>query len=130
MIQFYWFILGAFAVWRITTIFNSEDGPFDIFVRFRSLFGNGVLGKLLDCFYCLSLWIAAPVAYMIGTQWKERLLLWFALSGAAIIIERTTKKGNLETHTLYYEEEEDNNGLLLREEKCTRGKDAVDPDEH
>ena len=39
-------------------------------------------------FYCLSVWMAAPVAIIIGETMKEHLLLWPALSGAAILLER------------------------------------------
>jgi hypothetical protein len=42
----------------------------------------------MDCFYCLSLWIAAPVAGVIGATPTERVLLWLAASGGAILVER------------------------------------------
>jgi hypothetical protein len=57
-------------------------------VRLRRRAGTGVWGSLLDCFYCLSLWIAAPFAVILGTGWKERLLLWPALSAGAILLDR------------------------------------------
>jgi hypothetical protein len=88
MNTFYWFILGAFGVWRITHLLNAEDGPGEIFVRLRRLAGSGILGGVLDCFYCLSVWIAAPFAWLLASSWRERLFLWPALSGAAILIER------------------------------------------
>lgn len=34
--------------------------------------------------------VAGPFAYCLGTTWGERLLLWPALSGAAIFVERTS----------------------------------------
>lgn len=85
-------ILGVLAVWRITHLLNAEDGPGRIFAKFRRMAGEGFWGELLDCFYCLSLWIAAPMAYFLGTSWGERLLLWPALSGAAILLERSTSR--------------------------------------
>src|SRR3982750_3267029 len=88
----YLLILGILGVWRITHLLNAEDGPGKALVRFRRLAGSGFFGELLDCFYCLSVWIAAPFAYVIGSSWKERLLLWPALSGAAILLERATAK--------------------------------------
>ena len=88
----YLLILGILGVWRITHLLNAEDGPGKVLVRFRMLAGSGFFGQLLDCFYCLSLWIAAPFAYFVGSEWKERLLLWPALSGAAILLERVTAK--------------------------------------
>lgn len=85
---FYWFLLGSLGVWRIVHLLNSEDGPWDLLARLRKWAGAGWLGHLLDCFYCLSIWVAAPFACAIGAEWKERLLLWPALSGAAIVMER------------------------------------------
>jgi len=88
MSTLYWFILGALGVWRITHLLNAEDGPGEIFVRLRRLAGSGILGALLDCFYCLSLWVAAPFALLLASSWRERLLLWPALSAAAILMDR------------------------------------------
>jgi hypothetical protein len=45
---------------------------------------------LLDCFYCLSLWLAAPFAWWGSSQWLERGVLWLAISGGAILLERVT----------------------------------------
>ncbi|MCC7156293.1 MAG: DUF1360 domain-containing protein, partial [Bryobacterales bacterium] len=88
--RFYWLLLGILAVWRVTHALNAEDGPGDLFVKVRRLAGGGFFGKLLDCFYCLSLWVAAPFAWWLGEGWKEQLLLWPALSAGAIILERVT----------------------------------------
>jgi hypothetical protein len=86
----YWLLLGVLGVWRITHLLQAEDGPWRIVVRLRQIAGNTFWGELLDCFYCLSLWIAAPFALGLGTGWKDRLLLWPALSAAAILLERIT----------------------------------------
>ena len=86
--DFYWLVLGVLVVWRVTHLLSAEDGPWDIVIRLRKKAGEGTLGKLLDCFYCLSLWVAAPLALLLGSGWPERLLLWPALSAGAILIER------------------------------------------
>lgn len=93
MSRFYWFTLGVLGVWRVTHLLNAEDGPGQIFVKLRRLIGSGFWGSLFDCFYCLSVWIAAAFACAIGDSWSERLLLWPALSGAAILLERATGPG-------------------------------------
>lgn len=84
----YTVVLGSLAVWRVTHLFNVEDGPFDLIVRLRRFAGAGVLGKLLDCFYCLSLWMAIPFALLLEDTPGQRVLLWLALSGAASLLQR------------------------------------------
>jgi hypothetical protein len=90
MTRFYALALAILAVWRITHLLNAEDGPGKLLARLRTLAGSGFWGEVLDCFYCLSLWVAAPFALILGGEWSERLLLWPALSGAAILLERAT----------------------------------------
>ena len=64
------------AVWRITHLLSSEDGPWRLSARFRQvLVKDGFWADLLNCFYCLSLWISAPFAYWIGAELGERALL-------------------------------------------------------
>jgi hypothetical protein len=121
--HFYWLILGILSVWRITHLLYGEDGPWDIFVRLRKLAGRSFWGKLLDCFYCLSLWISVPFAYFIGESWKERGLLWLAFSGGAIVLEKLTNH-NLTFPAEYREDEEKKDGVLRRqEEKVLRKPD-------
>jgi hypothetical protein len=81
-------LVSALAIWRLTHLISEEDGPWDIIARIRRTVGPGWLGQAMDCFYCLSLWIAVPFACWAGTTWKERAVLWPALSGAAILLER------------------------------------------
>jgi hypothetical protein len=82
-------MLAVLATWRITHLLANEDGPADILARLRARVGNGSLGKLMDCFQCLSLWVAAPMALFVTQRPLEFLLSWLALSGAACLLERT-----------------------------------------
>ena len=104
MIRFYRLALGLLSVWRITHLLVGEDGPGDAFVRLRRQAGKGFWGELLDCFYCLSVWVAAPFAWLLGQGWKERLLLVPALSAGAILIERLTSREHNERAALYVED--------------------------
>ena len=90
--QFYRLVLGVLAVWRATHLLNAEDGPWDLVVRLRQLAGTGFWGGLLDCFYCLSLWIAAPAALFLSREPVDWLFSWLALSGGACLLERMTKE--------------------------------------
>jgi hypothetical protein len=82
------FIFAVLATWRVTHLLASEDGPADVIVKFRALLGQSLAGKLMDCFNCLSLWIAAPTALFVTRQLIDWLLVWLALSGAACLLER------------------------------------------
>jgi hypothetical protein len=115
VMNFYKLILAMLAVWRITHLLQAEDGPGDIFVKLRQAMGDGFWGNLLDCFYCLSLWIAVPFAALLGTGIAEKLLLWPALSGAAILLERATSSQPKQTEP--YWKEEDLNVMLREKEK-------------
>jgi len=89
--SFYWLFVASLVTWRLTHLLQAEDGPWNIIVRLRLLAGASVVGELLDCSYCLSIWVALPFACFIGTNWKERLLMWPALSATAILLERVSQ---------------------------------------
>jgi hypothetical protein len=42
----------------------------------------------MDCFDCVSLWVAMPFAVLTGDGWREMALAWPALSAAAMIVNR------------------------------------------
>jgi hypothetical protein len=91
------FLVGALATWRVTHLLVEEDGPADVVVRLRRRAGDGWIGQAMDCFYCLSIWTAAPVAAAVARRPREAPLTWLALSGAACLLERaTSEKGDLD----------------------------------
>ena len=100
----FYFILSILAVWRIAHLLAKEDGPFDIIFFLRKKAGTGFFGSLLDCFYCLSVWIALPFGIWLGTIWYEKILMWLALSGAACLLEQSTTKNNKEDTPTYNED--------------------------
>lgn len=81
-------VLAVLATWRLTHLLAREDGPADLVVRLRARLGAGWLGQLMDCFNCASLWVAAPMAWWIGTTIGDGIVLWLALSGAVCLLER------------------------------------------
>lgn len=107
--RWYELVLAVLALWRVTHLLQAEDGPFDVFRRLRRAAGSFNAGRLLGCFYCSSLWLALPLAWWIGDGALERTLLWPALSGAAILLERATAPPPPAT---YYEDEEIDHGML------------------
>jgi len=82
------FVLAALATWRITHLLSREDGPADLIVRFRGRLGNGTTGQLMDCFNCLSVFVAAPTALLVSRQLVNWSFVWMAVSGAACLLER------------------------------------------
>ncbi len=84
------FVLAALAVWRLTHLLALEDGPGDVVVKLRTKLGDTFWGRLMDCFYCLSLWVAAPFALFVGRTPAEAALSWLAISGAACLLEKAT----------------------------------------
>jgi len=98
-------ILIILAVWRLTHLLSEEDGPFDIIFLIRKKAGNGFFGSLLDCFYCVSIWIAFPFGMWIGENWWEKIIMWLAFSGAACLLEQATTKNSRNTNKPdYYED--------------------------
>jgi hypothetical protein len=82
------FVLAVLATWRVTHLLANEDGPADVIVRLRSRLGDSLAGQMMDCFNCLSLWIAAPAAIFVVRTPLEWLFAWLALSGAACLLQR------------------------------------------
>ena len=86
------FVLAVLATWRVTHLLANEDGPGDVIVGLRRRLGDGLLASLMDCFNCLSLWIAAPAAFLLSNRPLMWAVSWLALSGAACLLERLGQK--------------------------------------
>lgn len=122
--EFYWLLLAVLCAWRITHLLQAEDGPWELMARLRRRAGAGFWGDLLDCFYCLSLWIAAPLALFIGESWRERVLLWPALSAGVILLERISRRESSAPPAVYYEDQENDHVMLRQKERTDQINDA------
>jgi hypothetical protein len=130
-----WFrlILSVLATWRVSHLIAFEDGPFDVIVRLRARAGGGVLGRLMDCPYCLSLWIAAPLALLLANPVPSVgawCAAWLAISGGSSLLEKLSqstsapRQGAAESTMLpLYGDHDD---AMLRTE-TRRGDDAAGP---
>jgi hypothetical protein len=85
-------ILATLATWRVTHLLVNEDGPADVVVRLRRRAGSGFAGSLMDCFYCMSFWVAVAVVSTVTRSRRPAPLLWFAVSGGACLLERITRR--------------------------------------
>lgn len=96
-------LLFGLAVWRISSLITSEDGPFLAFRFLRSLTGiqhdddghvfmvpDTSIAKLLSCLWCASVWVAGGLALLryFSSAIAFYLALWMALSAIAIIVEK------------------------------------------
>lgn len=122
-LSLFWFIVFALAVWRVTHLLAAEDGPGGVLSRLRAAAGGGFWESLLGCFYCLSLWVALPFAWLLGAGWGERAMLWLALSGAACLAERIGARAD--PPAVYFEGEEEDSHDLLRQ--SAQRNDPHDP---
>jgi Protein of unknown function (DUF1360) len=111
MTPFYWLVIGILVTWRITHLLVIEPGPWDIFGRLRRAAGSSVLAELVNCFYCFSLWVAAPLAFVLAARWRDRLLLWLAFSAGAILLERVTTHSEPAQPPVFFEDKEDSHVL-------------------
>jgi hypothetical protein len=82
------FGLAVLAGWRISHLLAREDGPGAVMVRLR-----GVLGRVggqgwLDCFGCVSLWVAGMAAVWVtgfGLGWG---VVWLGVAGGILLVDR------------------------------------------
>jgi hypothetical protein len=84
------FIIASFAVYRVSRMLADEDGPFDLFARFRGVVDPDQrtwVGRGLACPLCIGVWVALIVAILLGVYglynpwlWP---LWWFGLAGLA-----------------------------------------------
>jgi hypothetical protein len=81
------FLLAVLATWRVSHLLAGEDGPGDVVFHLRKSLAQSLFGRLLDCFGCISLWVAFPFAFFVTTQPWEVFVVWLALSGGAMLLE-------------------------------------------
>ena len=84
--------MGALVTWRLAHLLAEEDGPWEAVARMRSRLGEGQTARMMDCFQCLSVWVAAPVGMLVARGRREAFLAWLGLSGAACLLERATSR--------------------------------------
>ena len=82
------FLLATLATWRAAHLVAAEDGPGDVILRLRARLGRSFFGASMDCFGCVSLWVAAPLAFFVASRPFDLIVVWLALSGGAMLIER------------------------------------------
>ncbi len=110
-------VLAVLATWRVTHLLSSEDGPADLLFHLRKRLGSTFAGHLMDCFFCLSLWVAAPLTLAVTHHPLEWLLTWLALSGGACLLERITQERVVIRKSNSDSEGDISHGMLRPEER-------------
>jgi hypothetical protein len=98
--------VAVLACWRVTHLLHGEDGPWRLLARARQALSQTMVGGAVDCFLCLSVFVAAPLAIWVGGDWGGRLLSWPALSAGAILIERAAFPASFAETPQWKEDEE------------------------
>jgi hypothetical protein len=60
---------------------------------------------------------------LIGVGKKERLLLWLAFSGGAVLLHRATERDETVPPAIYYEDPEVKDGMLRQNETNPTGRE-------
>ena len=87
------FIVGTLATWRLAALLTREEGPYALFSRLR---GSEIVRgprRALHCFYCASIWVAAPIAGYVAPWSVGSVVIWLGLSGGACLLDRATQRG-------------------------------------
>jgi hypothetical protein len=112
------FLLAVLATWRITHLLANEDGPLDAIYKLRAVLGKSMAGSLMDCFKCLSLWIAVPAACFVTRVPMTWVVVWLAVSGSACLLERAREHAAPRPHGVTENEQGDFNHVLWSEKIC------------
>ncbi len=115
------FAIAALATWRVTHLLANEDGPADLVARLRARIGNSALGRMMDCFGCLTLWVAFPIAFFVSHEIFGLILSWLALSGAALLVERAKSEPVIVERSADLEQGERRDGMLWAETDSAPG---------
>lgn len=100
--------LATISLWRLCSLFTSEEGPLGIFQHLRERLGilhdeqgrieaipDDYLAKLFSCIWCLSVVLGVPWAVLwILVPWlMEWVTLPLTLSAGVIAISKAVKYG-------------------------------------
>ena len=100
-------IVYGLAIWRVSSLFVNEKGPWNVFLRLRILAGiqhddNGTaygipdtfLAGVLSCIWCCSVWVGFfwTALWLVSSDTSLKLAVPFAFSALAILIDSWMKK--------------------------------------
>ncbi len=91
-------LLAVFAVYRVAELIAIDDGPYEIFLRFRKWAGTKAsvghgfwynVAELVHCPFCVGVWIAFIVALpvVLPSFIGDVFLIFLGLAGAQTFLE-------------------------------------------
>ena len=84
----FWLVVTSLAVWRISVMICYERGPFNLLTQLRRLLVRMSLDRLVTCYHCTAFWVSVIVVGILYGLRPLSIVIVFAASGAASIIER------------------------------------------
>ena len=100
-------VIYALAVWRISSLFVNESGPWGIFVKARAWTGilhndkgiayqipDNFLAGVLSCVWCCSIWVSLfmAIVWFVSPSLALKIAVPFALSAGAIAVDGIINK--------------------------------------
>ena len=80
------------ACWRLSSMLTSEAGPFEVFEWVRHKTQGQMLGDLLACVWCTSVWVSAGLLAAATFVAGRYVVYWLALSALAILVDVTVER--------------------------------------
>lgn len=97
------FLLATLACYRVVQLVVFDDGPFRLMDRIRVGVGcyeygedsqpQTILGRLLSCPYCVGMWMAIPLAFIVAERMSWEIgLWWLAVAGGQAFLENVSSR--------------------------------------
>ena len=91
------YLLAVFAIYRCSIMIAEQEGPFDIFTKFRMFFINRFkqlwIHTGVSCAECVSFWLSLPIVFAPhGYTVGRSILLWLGTSGIVALLIRSSKE--------------------------------------
>ena len=82
-------ILGILGAYRFSFMLAQEDGPFDIFSKWRGYIGQRTwFGRGMHCTLCISFWVSLLAAFFASDSWSMVIPYWMGIAGAVLVMHR------------------------------------------
>lgn len=87
-------VISALAAYRVARMIAMEDGPFDVFSRFRSKFDKprgtprNWIERGVECPLCVGFWVSPLMLSLSYLDYAVYLIVWLAVSGLQVALQK------------------------------------------